>query len=183
MSVKLLFSQEEFIRFTEIGGKFGWSPINNVSMINRNKPIAFNNSLMGFRFLHAEQKYVGVILEVNYNKSTSTFEGKNYSYDFIQTPVMTHVFVPVKRGSAALNIGSYLQFITDRNSYDMILERDLLFGLVGGASLCVPIKYISLTFEGRIDYNLFSNSKNDYTKLGNWMEFSVAVCYRKEWKR
>jgi hypothetical protein len=182
MSVKILFAQEEFMRYSEFGGKIGWSPINNVSIISRNKPVVFNNSLLGLRFLHAEQKYGGIIIEVNYNKSTTTFEGKYYSYDFIQTPVMTHVFIPIKKTSAALNIGSYLQYITDKNSYDIILERDLLFGLVGGVSFCVPIKYISLTLEGRINYNLFSNSKKDYTKLGNWMEFSVAVCYRKNWE-
>jgi hypothetical protein len=177
-----LNAQKEFKRYTEIGGKVGWSPINNVSMISKNKPVTFNNSLLGFRFLHAEQKFGGIIVEINYNKSTTTFDGKNYSYDFIHTPVMTHVFIPVKKTTAALNVGSYLQFITDRSSYDIILERNVLFGLVGGVSFCVPIKYISLTFEGRINYNLFSNSKKDYTKLGNWMEFSVAACYRKKWK-
>ena len=182
ISVKLLFSQEEFTRYTEIGGKIGWSPINNVSMVNKNRPVTFNNSLIGFRFLHVEEKYLGVIFEVNYNKSTTNYLGNFYSYDFIQTPLLTHFFIPIKKASAALNLGSYLQFITDRNRSEILLERDMLFGLVGGVSFCVPVKYVSLTFDGRINYNFFSNSKKDYTKLGNWMEFSVAVCYRKEWK-
>ena len=178
----LIFGQRDFVRYSEIGGKVGWSPINNVSFVGQNKPIVFDNSLLGVRFLHAEEKFLGIIVEVNYNKSTTTFDGVYYSYDFIQTPLMTHVFFSIKNTTVAFNAGSYLQFITDQNSSDILLERNMLFGLVGGVSFCVPIKNISLTFEGRINYNLFSNSLKDYSKLGNWMEFSVAVCYRKWWE-
>lgn len=175
-------AQKEFTRYSEFGGKIGWSPINNVSMINRNKPVVFDNVLMGVRFLHAEQKYAGIIFEVNYNKSTTTFEGIYYSYDFVQTPLLTHFFVPIKRASIALNVGSYLQFITDRNSYEILLDRNLLFGLAGGAGFTFPIKNISFTIEGRYNHNLFSNSKKDYTKLGNWFEFSIVASFRKDWK-
>ena len=178
-----LFSQEEFVRYSEIGLKAGWSPINNVPMVFRNKHVVFDNSLLGFRFLHCEQKFGGIIFEANYIKSATTFEGQYYSYDFIQTPLMTHIFFPVKRASVALNIGSYLQFITDRNSYDIILEKDLLFGMTGGVSFSIPIKNISFTLEGRYNHNLFSNSNSDYTKLANWFEFSVAACYRKDWNK
>ena len=181
-STIMLLGQKTFVRYSEIGGKVGWSPINNVSFVDMNKPVVFDNSMIGFRFLHAEEKFLGVIFEVNYNKSTTTMNGIFYSYDFIQTPLMTHVFFPIKKTNVALNVGSYLQFITDQNSSDILLERNLLYGLAGGVSFCVPIKNISLTFEGRINYNLFSNSKKDYTKLGNWMEFSVVACYRKWWK-
>ena len=177
-----LFSQGEFVRYSEFGGKVGWSPMNNVTMVDRNKPVVFDNTLIGVRFLHAEQKHLGVIFEVNYNKSMTTFEGNYYSYDFIQTPLMTHFFFPIKRASAALNLGSYLQFITDRNSADILLEKDLLFGLAAGVSFGFPIKNISFTFEGRYNYNLFSNSNKDYTKMGNWLELSVSACLRKEWK-
>ncbi|MCL2073067.1 MAG: hypothetical protein FWH18_04035 [Marinilabiliaceae bacterium] len=177
-----LFGQKEFVRYSEFGGKAGWSPINNVSFVGLKKPLVFNNSVIGVRFLHAEEKYAGLIAEVNYNKSMTTYEGVFYSYDFIQTPLIAHFFIPVKKSAIGINVGSYLQFITDQNSQNILLERNLLFGLVGGLSFTVPVNNISLTLESRINYNLFSNSKKDYTKLGNWFEFSVAACYRKWWK-
>ena len=178
-----LQSQREFTRYSEFGGKIGWSPINNVTMVNRNKPVVFDNSLLGVRFLHVEQKYAGILFEINYNKSTTTFEGNYYSYDFIQTPLMTSIFVPIKRTAAALNIGSYLQIITDKSSSEILIERDVLFGLAGGVSFSFPIKNISFTLEGRYNNNLFSNSKKDYSKLGNWFEFSISANFRKEWKK
>ena len=177
-----LHSQKEFTRYSEFGGKVGWSPINNVSMVNKNKPVVFDNSLLGVRFLHVEQRYAGLLFEINYNKSTTTFEGNYYSYDFIQTPLLSSFFIPVKKAAFVINIGSYLQFITDKSSSDILLERDMLFGLAGGVGFNFPIKSISLTVEGRYNYNLFSNSKKDYSKLGNWLEISIAACIRKEWK-
>ena len=176
-----LFSQKIFTPYTEIGGKVGMSPYTNTFFVDSINPVLFNSTLIGIRFLHVEQKHGGVIFEINYNKAFATIDNNTYTYDYIQTPLMTHVYIPIKEASVAINIGSYLQFITDKRGSRLLIERDLMFGLAGGLSLSVPIKRISFTLEGRYNHNLFPNSRNDYSKMSNWLELSVAVSYRTKW--
>ena len=173
-----LFSQKIFTPYTEIGGKAGMSPYTNTFFVDEIKPVLFNSSLIGLRFLHVEQKHLGVLFEINYNKAFATIDNKTFTYDFIQTPFMTHAYIPIGEASIGINVGSYLQFITDKSGAQLQIDRDLMFGLAGGVSLSVPIKRISFTLEGRYNHNLFSNSKDDYSKLSNWVELCAAVSYR-----
>ena len=173
-----LFSQRIFTPYTEIGGKIGMSPYTNTFFVDEIKPVLFNSTLIGLRFLHVEQKYLGVLFEINYNKAFATIDNNTFTYDFIQTPFMTHFYIPIGEASIGFNVGSYLQMITDKSGAQLQIDRNLMFGLAGGVSLSVPIKRISFTLEGRYNHNLFSNSKDDYSKLSNWVELSAAVSYR-----
>ncbi|MDR2928962.1 MAG: PorT family protein [Cytophagaceae bacterium] len=177
-----IYSQETFTPYSEIGAKAGMSPFNNIYLVGSKETTLFNTTQLGLRFLHVEQKNLGVIFEINYNKAFAEINSKTYTFDYVQTPLMTHFYLPIKEASIGLNVGSYLQFITDRNNSDILLERDLFFGLTGGIGVTIPVKRVSLTIEGRYNHNLFSASRIDYSKLNSWIQFSVAISYRKKWQ-
>jgi hypothetical protein len=178
MNITVVLSQNSFKPFSEIGAKIGVS-MASTYIIDNDDAVPFTGPMVGFKFLHMEQRILGILLEANLTKLYNDSEGNTLSYTYIHVPLLTRFNISATKNSLiGFNLGSYVQMILDSDS-KINLDRNSLFGLAGSLDAGYSFGKMVLTLEGRVNYNLHSNSKDDDALRGQWVELGLSVTFRK----
>ncbi|MGQ1889121.1 outer membrane beta-barrel protein [Thermophagus sp. OGC60D27] len=173
--------QDPFSPFYEVGIKA--STVLSTAFISiDDEGSGFKGPGVGVRFLHMQTKNAGLLAEVNYSSQSFTSEELEYNYSFIHIPFMSRFRFPLnKRNDIALNIGSYLQLITDQD-VDVVFDRSSLFGLAGGLDYGLMVGKMRVSVEGRYHYNLHSNSDDADNIRSSWLEVTLGLSFRRQKK-
>ena len=139
--------------------------------------------LGGVSFRYAEEKYVGLMAELNFAQrgwKESFEEGEPYKYSrtlsYIQLPLMTHIFFGSKRVKYVINLGPEISYMLDDNissnfdykkppqfanayrttaQLDMPIQNRFDYGITGGLGIEVKLNRLhSLMLEGRYYFGL-----------------------------
>lgn len=174
--VQASFAQTDFTPYTELGGRFSVLTSGNY-FVGETKATPFIGTSMGFRVLYQEEKHFGVLTEINYNQLSLSNQDGDFAFDYIQVPFLSHLNFPIKNLSLSVNFGPYGIFLLTKDPA-VYLQRNFLYGLMGGFAVNYSIKHFVVSAESRYCFNLPSNNLDDETMRNKWPEIGISLSYR-----
>jgi hypothetical protein len=168
--------KKEFTPFSEFGVKAGYYTYPTY-LVNSIESTPFTANMIGLRYLHVEDRNLGVLVELNYNKLSYNKNQANYNYDFIHLPFLANFNFRIGKSLLGVNLGSYAAYIMTKDT-GVYLDNDIQFGMATGLNYSFPLNKIVLTAEGRYHYGFTTNNEDDETMRNSWLEFSLAISLR-----
>lgn len=175
------YSQDQLKSYFEFGGKvskYSMGTYVNDSIITT--PFAASN--MGVRMAYVDDKNMGVIFEMTYNRATYNKDGFHISYSYLHFPLFTHIHFPIKRFGVSIDLGPYGMSLIEKDKV-VLFDNEFLYGIGGGVGVDLNISKLFVGFDGRFYFNLPSNSAANETLRNQWFEFSLSLGWRKHLKK
>jgi hypothetical protein len=171
------FAQKEFNTITEFGVKGGMFPYRSF-IVGNIEGTPLMTQMVGGRFLYVSEKHLGMILELNYLNVSDAVDKVNYQYSCVELPFLAQINFAPGNSLIGINFGSFTEVIASKDP-KLYLDNDVQFGMAAGLSYSYAIKKLVLTAEGRYHYGFTTNNTDDETMRPQWVEFSVAISWRK----
>lgn len=194
-------AQETFRQELAVGASMGanFSSVTFNPSINEGMLMGING---GATIRWITEKNLGLQAELNFSQQgwKEQFDEPGYKYsrtiNYIELPIMTHIYFGSKRFNAFLNLGPKIGYAisesTDQNidgatttqkhteQYNLPVQQKFDWGLCGGpgVELRTGIGYFLL--EGRYYYalgDIFNSRKEDYFSKSASQVFSVKLTY------
>lgn len=141
---------------------------------------------VGWRYI--AERHFGLQIELNYaQRGWQEKEGFQRQADYIELPMMTHLYVG-KKVRGHLNLGPQIACLIAQRSWGnqtdapqhALADNHFDYGLCGGLGMQVLTKVGVYEIDARFNYSLnhyFSSRKSDYFSASNHMNIALTLSW------